>query len=375
MKENEHAPRTEDPTSLPGSNRPRPLTPDSRSPASDPVGTSAPPVPTGSPDLGPTEERATTTDWGPYTLAWTRPPGAAAHPAGSGGTDDATGLPRRRSRRAGALVAVAALAGGGLGGGIAAALGGSTNQTGVVHVADSTNLTSQSSDSVATIAAKVDPAVVSITSEVDVEEPSDGFGAGGYEEQETLEGTGMIVTSSGEVVTNNHVIDGASSISVSLDGSSKSYAAKVIGTDATDDVALIQIEGVSGLPTVTFGNSSTVVVGDSVVAIGNALALGSSPTVTTGIISAKDRTITAENDSGATETLDGLLQTDAAINPGNSGGPLVDAAGDVIGMNTAGGGDDSDGTSSVDIGFSIPSNEIVSLLPSLESGGTGTSAA
>ena len=181
----------------------------------------------------------------------------------------------------------------------------------------------------------------------------------------------MIITSSGEVITNNHVIDGAKSISVTLDGSTKAYTATVIGTDPTDDVALLQIEGVSGLPTVTFGNSSTIAVGDSVVAIGNALALGSSPTVTTGIISAENRTITAADNSGNTETLRDLFQTDAAINPGNSGGPLVDSAGDVIGMNTAGAG--SNGTSSQNIGFSIPSNEIVSLLPSLQHGGTGSS--
>jgi S1-C subfamily serine protease len=274
------------------------------------------------------------------------------------------------------LLAIAALVGGGLGGGLVAAFGGSGGSGNVVHVASS-NLASQQTTSVAAIAAKVDPAVVFVTSEVTVDESEGGFGGfggGSFEEQETLEGTGMIITSSGEVVTNNHVIDGASSISVTLDGSSKSYTAKVVGADPTDDVALLQIEGVSGLPTVTFANSSAVAVGDSVVAIGNALALGSSPTVTTGIISAENRTITAENDSGGTETLKGLFQTDAAINPGNSGGPLLDSAGDVIGMNTAGAGDSSDGASSQDIGFSIPSNEIVSLLASLEHGATGPSA-
>jgi S1-C subfamily serine protease len=293
------------------------------------------------------------------------------HPAGSGGRPRRI---RRRSRRVGALVAIAALIGGGVGGGIASALGGSGAADNVIHVASTTNLASQATNNVASIVSKVDPAIVSVTSQVVVDEPSDGFGFGGYEEQETLEGTGMIVTSSGEVVTNNHVIEDASSISVTLDGSSKSYPAKLVGADPTADVALLQIEGVGGLPTVTFGNSSQVAVGDSVVAIGNALALGSSPTVTTGIISAEDRTITAEDDSGNTETLHGLFQTDAAINPGNSGGPLLDSAGDVIGMNTAAAGDDSDGTSSEDIGFSIPSNEIVALLPSLERGGTSSGA-
>jgi S1-C subfamily serine protease len=116
------------------------------------------------------------------------------------------------------------------------------------------------------------------------------------------------------------------------------------------------------LPTVTFGSSSSLQVGDSVVAIGNALGLGGSPTVTTGIISAENRQITAGNDSGGTETLTGMLQTDAAINPGNSGGPLFDSAGQVIGMDTAGAGADSSGTSAQDIGFAIPSNRIVTIL-------------
>lgn len=282
---------------------------------------------------------------------------------------DAPARPRR-SHRAATLIAVAALAGGGLGGGLVAAFDGTGASDNVVHVASS-NFTSQQTTNVASIASKVDPAVVSVTSKVVVDESASGFG--GFQEQETLEGTGMIITSSGEVVTNNHVIDGASSISVTLGGSSKSYPAKVIGANPTDDVALLQIEGVSGLPTVTFGNSSSITVGDSVVAVGNALALGSSPTVTTGIISAENRTITAEDASGNTETLNGLFQTDAAINPGNSGGPLIDSAGQVIGMNTAGAGNNSDGTSSQDIGFSIPSNEIVSLLASLQHGGTGAS--
>jgi putative serine protease PepD len=306
---------------------------------------------------------------GPFGLS----AGAAATPMAAQ-TD--TSQARGRSRRAATLVAIAALVGGGLGGGLVAAFGGSGDSGNVVHVASS-NFASQQTTSVAAIAAKVDPAVVSVTSKVVVDQSGGGVGGvggGGFEEEETLEGTGMIITSSGEVITNNHVIDGATSISVTFNGSSKSYVAKVVGADPTDDVALLQIEGVSGLPTVTFGNSSTVSVGDSVVAIGNALALGSSPTVTTGIISAEHRTVTAEDYSGNTETLNGLFQTDAAINPGNSGGPLIDSAGEVIGMNTAGAGDSSNGTSSQNIGFSIPSNEIVSLLTSLQHGGNGSSA-
>jgi S1-C subfamily serine protease len=348
---------------------------------SDPVGPVVPPTPPGSEGLLYGEAipglAARSADLPPIG-----PPPPGANPPGGGDQLPVGGWqtppsPARRSRRVVALVAAAVLVGGGLGGGLAAAFSGTGNPTNdVVQVATSTNLAGQQSTNVAAIAAKVDPAVVSVTSKVvvDVSGGFGSFGGGGLQESETLEGTGMIITSSGELITNNHVIDGATSISVTLNGGSKTYAATVIGTDPSQDVALLQIEGVSGLPTVTFGNSSNIAVGDSVVAIGNALALGSSPTVTTGIISAENRTITAEDDSGSTETLQGLFQTDAAINPGNSGGPLVDSAGQVIGMNTAGAGTNSDGTSSQNIGFSIPSNEIVSLLSSLEHGGTGSSA-
>ena len=355
----------------------------SPTPVLDPtVGTPAPPVPAvgsgpSAPVDSPWPAAAGSIPWAPPATAPGGPfglrAGAAETPMAAQTDPSRT---RGRSRRAANLVGIAALVGGGLGGGLVAAFGGSGDSGIVVHVASS-NFASQQTTSVAAIAAKVDPAVVSVTSKVVVDQSGGGFGGsngGGFEEEETLEGTGMIITSSGEVITNNHVIDGATSISVTFNGSSKSYVAKLVGTDPTDDVALLQIEGVSGLPTVTFGDSSTVSVGDSVVAIGNALALGSSPTVTTGIISAEHRTITAEDDSGNTETLNGLFQTDAAINPGNSGGPLIDSAGQVIGMNTAGAGDSSNGTSSQNIGFSIPSNEIVSLLTSLQHGGNGSSA-
>jgi len=333
----------------------------------DPAGTATPPGPAGSSEVFAADVPLAPTSWNLAARATPTPPYTPIgdHPAGTGGGQH---LGRRRPRRIGLLVVLAALAGGGIGGGLASALGDSGAADNVVHVASGTNSTREADDGVASVVSRVEPAIVSVTSQVVVDEPTNVFGFGGYEEEETIEGTGMIVTSSGEVVTNNHVIQGATLISVNLEGSSKSYTAKLVGSDPTDDVALLQIEGVSGLHTVTFGNSSQVAVGDSVVAIGNALTLGSSPTVTSGIISAEGRTITAEDDSGNTETLYNLLQTDAAINPGNSGGPLLDSSGDVIGMNTAGAGDDSDGTSSEDIGFSIPSNEIVALLPSLKQG-------
>ncbi len=187
------------------------------------------------------------------------------------------------------------------------------------------------------------------------------------------EGTGMIITSSGQVVTNNHVIAGATSITVTLYGQSSSLPAKLIGTDPTDDVALLQIENApSNLTPVTFGKSSNLQVGDAVIAIGNALGLSlKSPTVTSGIISALGRNVQAGSaTSAATEDLTSMIQTDAAINSGNSGGPLVDSAGHVVGMDTAVASSSAGNAPAQNIGFAIPSDRIVSLLPQLRKGGT-----
>jgi putative serine protease PepD len=169
---------------------------------------------------------------------------------------------------------------------------------------------------VAGVVSAVEPAVVSI-------EASLGRGGVGS-------GTGVILTAGGEVLTNAHVVDGAGSIRVTLAGEAQARTAEVVGVDGTADLALLQIEGASGLPTVRLGDSSAVQVGDDVVAIGNALALRGGPTVTRGIVSALDRSF--ETDTG---TMTGLLQTDASISSGNSGGPLVNAYGEVIGINTA----------------------------------------
>ncbi len=185
------------------------------------------------------------------------------------------------------------------------------------------------------------------------------------------QGTGMILTSDGLVVTNNHVIAAAAqsgSITVTQTGSTKPLPATLIGTNPINDVALIRINNAHNLPTVTFGNSNALEVGDSVVAIGNALGLAAgTPTVTSGIVSALGRTVTASTTS-STETLNNMIQTDAAINPGNSGGPLLDAQGDVIGMNTAVAGTLSDGSSAQNIGFAIPVSTIEQLLAKLKAG-------
>ncbi|HEY1824974.1 MAG TPA: trypsin-like peptidase domain-containing protein [Acidimicrobiales bacterium] len=185
------------------------------------------------------------------------------------------------------------------------------------------------------------------------------------------QGTGMIISKNGLVVTNNHVIAAAvasGTITVTRSGTTKSEPATLVGTNPVDDVALIRIDNASKLPTVTFGNSNALEAGDSVVAIGNALGLAAgTPTVTSGIVSALGRTVTAGTDTSS-ETLDNMIQTDAAINPGNSGGPLLDAEGDVIGMNTAVAGTLSDGENSQNIGFAIPEATIQSLLSTLMAG-------
>lgn len=146
---------------------------------------------------------------------------------------------------------------------------------------------------------------------------------------ETGVGTGIIVDSSGHILTNNHVVQSARQITVSL-STGQSFKAQIIGTDPSTDLAVIKIEA-TGLQPAKLGDSSVLQVGEDVIAIGHALGLPGGPTVSTGVVSALDRSIQVDRQS----TADGLIQTDAAINPGNSGGPLANHRGEVIGVNTA----------------------------------------
>lgn len=146
----------------------------------------------------------------------------------------------------------------------------------------------------------------------------------------------MVLTPSGEVLTNNHVIEGATSIKAVDVGNGRAYPATVVGYDQSHDVAVLQLQGASGLPTVTLGDSARLAVGQKVVALGNAGGRGGTPSVAAGKITGLDASITAsDQSSGASEHLAGLVHHDAAIQPGDSGGPLVDTAGQVVGMNTA----------------------------------------
>ncbi len=173
-------------------------------------------------------------------------------------------------------------------------------------------------------------------------------------------GSGAIIDQQGHILTNNHVVTGASALKVTLpDG--RTFDAKVIGADPVTDLAVIQIPANSNLPTVALGDSSQLRVGDWVVAIGNALGLEGGPTVTQGVVSAMERTITEQN--GA--SISGLIQTDAAINPGNSGGPLVNLRGELVGINTAVPGPTGQGVQPSGIGFAISINEAKPIIQQL----------
>lgn len=204
--------------------------------------------------------------------------------------------------------------------------------------------------SVASIVSKVTPAVVSIVSE---SYRSSYYGMGSISR---AAGTGMIVSADGYIITNKHVIDGARNIQVVLDNGDTYDNVKLLGTDPLNDVAYLKIDGAKDLPTITLGDSKTIAVGQPVLAIGNALGAYQN-SVTQGIIGGTGRSVTAgDSDGSNVEYLTDMLQTDAAINPGNSGGPLVNAAGEVIGINTA------VSTDAQGLGFAIPISAVKGML-------------
>jgi putative serine protease PepD len=184
------------------------------------------------------------------------------------------------------------------------------------------------------------------------------FPSGGTQ---SAEGSGFVFDSKGDIVTNQHVVDGATSIKVNFE-SGKTYTAKLVGSDASTDLAVIKVDApASELKPLSLADSGGVEVGDGVVAIGSPFGLEG--TVTSGIVSALDRQMEAPNNF----TINGAIQTDAAINHGNSGGPLLDLAGKVIGVN---GQIQSDSGGNDGVGFAIPSNTVKSVVPQLISGGS-----
>ena len=181
-------------------------------------------------------------------------------------------------------------------------------------------------------------------------------------------GTGMIVTSDGYILTNKHVIDGASKITVVLDDGTSYTDVEVAAVDPLNDVAFLKIKDVNNLKPVTLGDSKTVAVGQQVIAIGNALGQYQN-SVTAGIVSGTGRSLTATDSTGSvSEELSDMIQTDAAINSGNSGGPLVNAAGEVIGINTA-----TSGTAE-NMGFAIPISSVKGMLKQLMETGKASRA-
>jgi putative serine protease PepD len=276
--------------------------------------------------------------------------------------------PRRVRRGTVAVVVAATLVAGGLGGTLGALIGSdSANQATTSTTATTTSSTTGSTEGtdVSAVVDKVLPSVVQVNVRL-----QNGEGIG----------SGVILSADGRILTNNHVVDGATSVTVTLsDG--RTVAAKVVGTDPSSDLAVIQAQGVSGLTAATFGDSDSVKVGDEVIAIGSPGGLQG--TVTTGIVSALDRKVTVsegdqqqqspfpftqqENGGGGTTSYQ-AIQTDASINQGNSGGPLFNSAGEVVGINSAmyspvSSADGSAG--SVGIGFAIPSNRAQQVIDQL----------
>jgi putative serine protease PepD len=254
---------------------------------------------------------------------------------------------RRWPRRvAGSAAILALIAGGGTAGGVFAdhflidhpATGTTSSPVATTPISTATGTTD-----LAAIVKNVEPSIVTVTVDGD---------------NETSLGSGVVVRSDGLILTNNHVIDTQGTVSVRL-STGKTVPAKVVATDTTHDLALVQATGLTGLTPVTFATNSSVAVGDTVLAFGAPLGLEN--TVTSGIVSALDRSV----DTG-TEKLSGLFQTDAAINEGNSGGALVDTSGHVVGINVAIATASEESSGSIGVGFAIPADTVTSALKTLE---------
>ncbi|MFE9565844.1 S1C family serine protease [Streptomyces sp. NPDC006487] len=305
---------------------------------------------------------------------WGEAAPASAAPQGQG-----QGHGHARAKRPVALLAAVALAAAVVGGGTAAAVQQMLNKTNGTGTGVNGSTISQSNRGTVTgVAENVSPSVVRIDTRT-----ASGQGTG----------SGIVITADGEIVTNNHVIDGASQIQVTMsDG--KKYNAKIVGTDPDKDLALIKLEGASGLKPASLGNSDSLKVGDEVVAIGSPDRL--TGTVTSGIVSALDREVNVpkseqkqqspedgfpfsyggrqfNGNTGTDTTSYKAIQTDASLNPGNSGGALVNMNGEIVGMPSAiySPSSGSGSAGSVGLGFAIPVNTIKADLPSLRKGGPG----
>jgi S1-C subfamily serine protease len=218
----------------------------------------------------------------------------------------------------------------------------------------------QANIDVQSIAEKITPSVVNLVSSMDQGEAA---------------GTGIIISSSGLVLTNNHVIASSTNLQAEVGASGDYHPVKVLGYDAEHDVALVQIEGASGLTAASLGDSSSVQTGDAIVALGNAGGKGGDPTVVSGSVTATGQSITASDQDGTNaERLSNLIQIDANIQPGDSGGPLVDADGKVVGMNAAASSSNGGfgfGGQSTNEGYAIPIEDASAIAKKIESGDGG----
>jgi len=206
------------------------------------------------------------------------------------------------------------------------------------------------------VAAKVDPELVNISTNL------------GYQDIQAA-GTGIVLTANGEVLTNNHVIAGATTITATDIGNGRSYTATVVGYDRTGDMAVLQLKDASGLATVSLGDSSKAAVGDAVTGIGNAGGTGLTPTAASGSVTGINQSVTASDEvTGSAEQLTGMIQVNADIQPGDSGGPLVNASGQVIGMDTAGSQSSGVQQQSTTQGFAIPINTALPIVQQIEAG-------
>ncbi len=227
----------------------------------------------------------------------------------------------------------------GYGGGYGSGSGGSGSSSG-----------SSGSSTLASATAAQEVGVVDITSQLT------------YDQAESA-GTGLVLTSNGEILTNNHVVEGATSISVTVVSTGAQYTATVVGTDATDDIAVLRLGNASGLSTATLDTASDAAVGEAVTGVGNAGGTGGTPSASPGTITALDQTITTQAEqTAASETLNGLIETDADIQAGDSGGPLFNSADQVIGIDTAA---EQGGATA---GYAIPIETALTIAGQIESG-------
>ena len=269
------------------------------------------------------------------------------------------------------LAVLAALLGGGVAVGVASLVGlggGDNSTTTVIQQSPLSGNTKPTSDGTALTARDIyrqdSPGVVFITANVSQTGGSSQFG---LPQSGVATGSGFVLDKQGTILTNAHVVDGATKVTVAF-GDKQAVPAKILGRDRTTDLAVLKVDPAkSNLQPLRLGSAKDVQVGDPVVAIGNPFGLDR--TLTTGVVSAKQRQIKGLVDF----SIDNVIQTDAAINPGNSGGPLIDAAGDVIGINSqieTGTGSSSSGN--VGIGFAIPIDTAIRLLPDLRKGSVTT---